>query len=607
MTVSFPEDLPTAVSERPQDSLLEVGNTLITCIEFLDTFMAVTEDEFLNTGTKLRDFHSRSLRIAEGSAFISETISGDRIWQAIEALNALMQKMALYLRRSENVTMESMVRLGGIVSTVDDVHLHLEELEQIARTLRVLGLSTALQSAALRRTGSEGAVLGSDIKTLSFVVQEKSQNIGSNVAALITFIQTTLARLKLLEESQQKKAAVVLKATMAGINALIAKHRLATTTSRDISAAAENISQSIGNVVASQQFHDITRQQFEAIRNAFATMSAALLAHPGLRNELPGAPGSGKDRMREAARLCFSEAAALSETRRTFITAVETIIGNLKTIAAAVRDMNRKTDLLTGRDSSSGSFLAGLGGTLSSVMSTLATLSEDITTKKELAEAVTYIWRTTTEMAGFIREIEDIGDEVDLIAFNAAVKASMLGEEGKPLVVIAEWIQRVSFETQKHTNAVSEMLNSVTRYTAELSGKIDESFTSGGTEVKEMSGTLQSQVGLLSKANRDIQKANTEIESFSSTLAEDIESAADKITVYTLVDSSVTRIISLLEANLARIRMAVPEITQEAYGGGDAVTPLQGEGDLRAEGPGAPATESAQETDKEFGENIELF
>lgn len=595
------------MSERPQDSLPEIGNTLIACIELLDAFMAVTEAEFLDTGTKLRDFHTRSLRIAEGSAFIAETISGARVWQAIEALKSLMQKMALYLSRSETMTMESMVKLGDIVATIDDVYLHLEELEQIARTLRVLGLSNALQSATLKRAGSEGKALGSDIKTLSVVVQEKSRNIGGNVAELITFIQTTLARLKLLKESQQKKASLVLKATMSGINALIEKHRLATSTSRDISAAAENVSKSIGNVVASQQFHDITRQQFEGTRNAFAAMSAVLLAHPGLRNELSGGPNAGPERMREAARLCFSQAGTLSETRRIFITAVETIIGNLQIIAGAVRDMNRKTDLLLGRENSSGSFLAGLGGTLSSVMSNLATLSEDITTKKELAEAVTYIWKTTSEMTGFIREIEDIGDEVDLIAFNAVVKASMLGEEGKPLVVIAEWIQRVSFETQKHTVAVSDMLNSVTRHTEELSGKIDVSFTEGGSEVREMSETLQSQVGFLSNSNREIQKTNTEIESFSSTLAEDLESVAEKITVYSLVDTSVTRILSLLEATLARIRTAVPEMTEADYGGTDTASPFRGEGGLLTESPGVPGADGTQDTDKEFGENIELF
>lgn len=165
-------------------------------------------------------------------------------------------------------------KLSGIVTTIDDTRLHLEALEQISRTLRVLGLSDALQSAALKRSGTEAKVLGPDIKALSLVVQEKSRSIGGNVAALGTFIQTTLARLRLLDENHQKKALVVLKTTMSGINALIPKRRFAASTLRDISAAAEDISKSIGNVVTSQQFHDITRQQFERTRNAFAAMSA---------------------------------------------------------------------------------------------------------------------------------------------------------------------------------------------------------------------------------------------------------------------------------------------------------------------------------------------
>ncbi len=69
--------------------------------------------------------------------------------------------------------------------------------------------------------------------------------------------------------------------------------------------------------------------------------------------------------------------------------------------------------------------------------------------------------KTVSEMSGFTRAIEYIGDEVELIALNAAVKADQIGEEGRAIGIVADEIQRISAKAQMHTSSIAAILKDV--------------------------------------------------------------------------------------------------------------------------------------------------
>ncbi len=589
------------------DVLPAIESRLLYCVQVLDSFTAITEDEFLSTGSRLRDFHSRSLRIAERSTFITDMIAGDRILGSIEGLNSLMEKMEEYLLKSETLTAESMNKLGGIVNTIEDTHLNLEELTRISKTLRVLGLSTILQSAVLKRPSEGGRALGEDVKRLSQIVQEKARDISRNTEALIVFIQEKLLRLKVLGESQREKGASVIRATLSGINSLIAEDRVSRSASHDITVAAGDISQNIGNVVTLQQFHDITRQQFEGSRNALAGMFSTLQRSAAPGGSIFDGESGRPDLLQELVRCCLQQSGSLSHTRDEFIFAVNNIISNLGNIALSVREMHKKTVQVVRPDGDSGSFIAELEHTLSSVMSTLTAFSEIIAARKELAAAVAYLDKTTGEMSGFIREIEDIGDDVEIIALNSSVNACMIGEGGEGLAVVAERTQQVSLETRKHTGVITGMLIAITGYTAELSGTLDSSFAEDDAEVVEMSSNLRTLVNILHTANREILAAFSEIESLETELAGEIEAVVAKFTVHSLVDASVNRILSVIEGVLSSLKEAVPDIIETGTVSDGYVLSAEEFGMPRMSSSDSKETEAPYDRGKELGENIELF
>ena len=145
------------------------------------------------------------------------------------------------------------------------------------------------------------------------------------------------------------------------------------------------------------------------------------------------------------ARFCVEEGAPLHKTRSDFFSVVMTVIENLEVLSKSVKKLLDEVNLLVSAGSSTeGSFLATIEESLSSVTLTISTFLESGMVKGELSGATTVVVDTIAEMTGFILEIENIGEEIELMALNASVKADQIGEEGRALGVVADEIQRIS-------------------------------------------------------------------------------------------------------------------------------------------------------------------
>jgi methyl-accepting chemotaxis protein len=581
---------------------------LFSCIQAIEALATATEDDFLQIGSRLRDFYALSSSITELASSVTNIMSGADISDAIDGLKSLLDKMGGYLDRSEYATSEGTAKFRKTANIIDDIHIHLEELNSITRLLRTLGLSNAIQNALLQRPDEGIRLLGENVKSLSDIISEKSHDLTCNTRSLLIYLQDTLSKLAALDTVRRNKAETMMKTTSAGIGLLSERYALAAETAGRIPDVSAEISRGIDNVVTSLQFHDITRQQFEESKTAFTTMVETL-------DEANAAMESGPPADNETARrnifgvtvdFCGAQSASLRGAREQFTSALRKVNDSLFGIAADIGTVLRLAGEISGAAASAdGTFLSSIREALSSVSSALSTLSENAAVGRELSAAAEHVQKSVAEMEGFISEIDGIGEDIELVALNASVKASLIGVEGKSLSVIAESIQRVSAETQNHTAAISELMRSIVSLTLELSKDVAAE-TSGRSALITMSEDIKRLVTSLYGVNERIVCSLAEVNKKCNRLSMEIEEVTAGITVDRMVEDATGRILDALQKVSRSAREAAPAgwtctATADSLSGQEVPEETQ----MQAQGTGEKGITGRDSHD--FGENVELF
>jgi methyl-accepting chemotaxis protein len=532
MSAYLPGKLPDVLKRSVQ--------VLKDCVQGLEVLSASTEDQFLDIGTRLTAFYEDAAKVSALAKTMAEFLSGKEIAGTIEKLNILMDGFQVQLQHFDSVTGESISKLDSISGCMEDVESGLEELGRVNRVLGGLGFCTGLQNAILKKPVDGIRMLGEDVKKLSLDIKKKSDHIQGKTETLSGVIQTSRLKIGDLSSVQQKKAINIFRPTISNIALLSEKYGLSAVTAKKISSASEEISQCILEIVTFIQFHDIMRQRFEKSMIAFNAMAAEISETSG-----------GDELLLKAAALadfCFQEGAPLQNTRADFIAVVKNLVENLDFLSVNVRNLLRNSSsLVSAGNSIEGSFLSMIEESLNSVTLSISEISESGMVKGELSAAIAAAADMLRELEGFIEEIDDIGDEIELIALNAAIKADQIGKEGKAVGIVAVEIQRVAAEAKTHTSEISAVLKEAGGYAEELSREV----SAGESAYALKTGELSERFGGFAVCLRDLNKrslsVSADIEDTGAVLVRELDSVIERLTIHRDVDFVVEDIMANLE------------------------------------------------------------
>lgn len=100
---------------------------------------------------------------------------------------------------------------------------------------------------------------------------------------------------------------------------------------------------------------------------------------------------------------------------------------------------------------------------------------------KEIAEAVNRINETVQKLNAasekigqIISVIEDVADQTNLLALNAAIEAARAGEQGRGFAVVADEVRKLAERTMGSTRQISEMIGEIQEETANVVKAMDE-------------------------------------------------------------------------------------------------------------------------------------
>lgn len=511
-----------------------------------------TEEEFLAIGARLHDFYGRAGQIEGMSRQVAELILGDEIERDMAALHDIVNRIADYLSRAEAESDQSAATLQTILTHIGCVDEPLEGFRKIIKNLHMLSTAVKIESARLGEGAAGFNTLAEDVERLSVSIKEKSAAILAEKETLSAMIGGTLARVTATEARQRDNVRQILDRTRQNLATLAEIHGRCSDAVGIVTASSAETAESIAEVVTSLQFHDITRQQIEHVKEALDDLAPILTGQTGDPVKEAG----------EVADVCELQAAQLRHARQELSDAVARIVENLRAIARQQTRMSDETRTMAGTaDQAGSSFFADMESDMGRVTEVL---SDNAAANRNLAAAMESVVASVRDIAGFVTDIEEIGSEIELIALNSQVKAANTGDGGAALGVLAEAIQHLSVEARTRTGAVSDTLRTVTEVTASLSSGIDTDVRLIVEEVDGLIGEIRKILGSVRTVNEGLLDLLGRIDGAVQTLSRDIDLATGVMTVHETSTAVIDEVLAELDGIVREVRPFAPATSAHA-------------------------------------------
>ncbi len=431
---------------------------LLSSVRRLAGEVGSRERDFLSLGERLHHLRERSEELAERAADLVGMTSGQAMNEVLGRLSGELEHMTGICEM--DTSRESLSELGVVTGIVADLEKITGEFGRVVKKLSMLGISTRIESARLGSKGLGFSTLADDVEKLAATIVAHASQIGDRNRDLRGFVASAEQKTQSIIATQQNCSQSIFGGIKENIQALSALSVASIELSGRISEKIGEVSENVSSAVLSMQFHDIVRQQVEHVEQAMDDVRQVV---EGRLNAAGSSRRAEEDREIVAwvGDVLDLQCSQLGNSRERFVDAVETLVGNLRGIAAGILSMGEEI-MAPSRDSRGGTQgeLHRVSEGIGHVKTTLRNFAAQ---GEELADIMTSVAETISEMSAYVGKIEDVGSEIELIAINASIKAAHTGEEGAALGVLASAIQGLSVEARKQTDEVSRILREVAK------------------------------------------------------------------------------------------------------------------------------------------------
>ncbi|HTY35521.1 MAG TPA: methyl-accepting chemotaxis protein [Bacteroidota bacterium] len=151
------------------------------------------------------------------------------------------------------------------------------------------------------------------------------------------------------------------------------------------------------------------------------------------------------------------------------------------------------------------------------------------------AETVKALGKSSDQIGEIIGVIDDIADQTNLLALNAAIEAARAGEQGRGFAVVADEVRKLAERTTKATKEIASMIKKIQEETVGAVNAMEE-----GTKEVEKGRALADKAGQSLKEIVDVSQKVTDMVSQIAAASEQQSSASEQISKNVEAISTVT-------------------------------------------------------------------
>jgi len=244
-------------------------------------------------------------------------------------------------------------------------------------------------------------------------------------------------------------------------------------------------------------------------------------------NRMQASVGAMIATVAETAAKVASSASMLNMVTEQIASSSEAVASQAGTVATASEEMAATSSGIaqncnTAAESSrQGNDLATEGAQV--VMETVASMNGIADRVKETAATLGKLGSRSDQIGEIVGTIEDIADQTNLLALNAAIEAARAGEQGRGFAVVADEVRALAERTTKATKEIAQMIRAIQNETKGAVTAMEEGVkeVERGTEDAAKSGTaLDSIINQINAISMEINQIATAAEEQTATTME---------------------------------------------------------------------------------------